>query len=113
MKKPNCTFADFLKLDVRVGQIKSAIPVVGSNKLLLLSVDTGADYGVVEILSGIAKYVAPADLIDKRVPVVANLEPKQMAGKTSHGFILMGDLEGHIAHLFFLPETLPIGSVIC
>lgn len=113
MKKTNCTFADFLKLDVRVGQIKSAVPVVGSNKLLLLSVDIGADYGVVAILSGIAKYVAPSDLIDKRVPVVANLEPKQMAEKTSNGFILMGDLEGHIAHLIFLPETLPIGSVIC
>lgn len=113
MKKANCTFADFLKLDVRVGQIKSAIPVVGSNKLLLLAVDIGPDYGVVEILSGIAKYTIPTELLEKKVPVVANLEPKQMAGKTSNGFILMGDLEGHIAHLFFLPDTLPVGSVIC
>lgn len=113
MKKTNCTFADFLKLDIRVGQIKTASPVEGSSKLLLLQVDVGPDYGVVDILSGIAKYVSPQDLVDKRVPVVANLAPKLMAGKSSNGFILMGDLEGHIAHLFYLPETLPIGSVIC
>lgn len=113
MKKTNCTFADFLKLDIRVGQIISATAVEGSNKLLLLQVNLGEDYGTVEILSGIAKYITPEDLINKKVPVVANLEPKQMAGKISNGFILMGDLPGHKAHLIFLPETLEPGVVIC
>ena len=113
MKKPNCTYADFEKLDLRVGQIKSAVPVEGSKKLLLLHVDLGPDYGVVEILSGIAKFITPEELIDKRVPVVANLEPKQMAGKTSKGFILMGDLVDHVAQLIFLPDSLPLGTVIC
>lgn len=113
MKKPNCTFEDFLKLDIRVGQIKSAVPMEGSKKLLLLQVDLGPDYGTVEILSGIAKFITPQELIDKRVPVVANLEPKQMAGKTSNGFILMGDLVDHIAQLIFLSDTLPLGTVIC
>ena len=113
MKKPNCTYADFEKLDLRVGQIKSAVPVEGSKKLLLLNVDLGPDYGVVEILSGIAKFITPEELIDKRVPVVANLEPKQMAGKESNGFILMGDLVDHIAQLIFLPDALPFGTVIC
>jgi len=55
----------------------------------------------------------PTDLVDKKVPVVANLEPKQMAGKISNGFILMGDLPGHIAHLFYLPDNLLPGTVIC
>ncbi|OGK62248.1 hypothetical protein A2334_02535 [Candidatus Roizmanbacteria bacterium RIFOXYB2_FULL_38_10] len=113
MKKPNCTFEDFLKLDIRVGQIIEATHITNSSKLLLLRVDLGTDYGIVEILSGIAKYVLPTDLVDKKVPVVANLEPKQMAGKISNGFILMGDLPGHIAHLFYLPDNLLPGTVIC
>jgi len=113
MKKPNCTFEDFLKLDIRVGQIISAVPIEGSNKLLLLQVDLGSDYGIVEILSGIAKFITPPELIDKRVPVVANLEPKRMAGKVSNGFILMGDLAGHVAQLIFLSDSLPVGAIIC
>lgn len=113
MKKTNATFADFLKLDMRAGQIKSAIPVEGSNKLLELTVDLGEDYGVVTILSGIAKYVNPAELIEKKVPVVANLEPKAMAGKFSNGFILMADLADHVPSLIYLDSHVPCGTILC
>jgi len=113
MKKTNATFADFLKLDMRAGQIKSAIPVEGSNKLLELTVDLGEDYGVVTILSGIAKYVNPAELIEKKVPVVANLEPKAMAGKFSNGFILMADLPDHVPSLIYLDSQVPCGTILC
>lgn len=113
MKKANCIFGDFLKLDIRVGQIESAEKIESSSKLLLLKINLGTDYGIVEILSGIAKHISPENLIQKKVPVVANLEPKPMAGKISNGFVLMGDLEGHIPHLIFLPDTLPNGAVIC
>ena len=99
MKKPNATFTDFLKLDLRAGEIKSAVTVEGSNKLLELSIDLGPDYGTVIILSGIAKHVEASALVGKKVPVVANLEPKAMAGKLSNGFVLMADLEGHIPNL--------------
>jgi methionyl-tRNA synthetase len=113
MKKTNCTFNDFLKLDFRVGEIKGALPVPNSSKLLLLQVDLGADYGVVEILSGIAKHISPGNLTGKKVPVLANLDPKPMAGKLSNGFILMADLTGHIPSLIFLPPDIPTGTVLC
>jgi len=113
MKKPIIEFADFLKLDTRAGEIKTANPVEGSNKLLELTLDLGEDYGVVTILSGIAKYVTPESLIGKKVPVIANLAPKQMAGKTSNGFILMGDLPGHIPVIIELPVATPNGSILC
>lgn len=113
MKKPNAAFTDFLKLDLRAGEIKSAVPVENSNKLLELSIDLGSDYGVVIILSGIAKHVDAAALVGKKVPVVANLEPKAMAGKLSNGFVLMADLEGHIPSLIYLDSSVPNGSILC
>ena len=113
MKKNYCSFADFLKLDFRVGEIKQAVSLPNSTKLLLLTVDLGEDYGIVEILSGIAKYVTIEDLIGKKVPVLANLEPKPMAGKISNGFILMADLANHVPSLIFLSSDIPNGTVLC
>ncbi len=113
MKKPLVEFADFLKLDPRAGEIKTAVKVENSNKLLELTVDLGEEYGVVTILSGIAKHFAPESLIGKKVPVMANLAPKQMAGKLSNGFILMVDLAGHVPSLIELPLSTPNGSVLC
>ena len=113
MKKPFASFADFMKLDLRAGEIKTAVPVENSNKLLELTLDLGEDYGVVTILSGIAKHFPADSLIGKKVPVVANLEPKPMAGKVSNGFILMVDLPGHVPVLIELAQTTPNGSVLC
>lgn len=113
MKKPLVEFTDFLKLDARAGEIKSAVKVEGSNKLLELSVDLGQDYGTVIILSGIAKFFTPESLIGKKVPVIANITPKQMAGKASNGFILMIDLENHVPVLIELPASTLNGSILC
>lgn len=113
MKQPLIQFADFLKLDVRAGEIKTATAVANSNKLLELTVDLGEEYGVVTILSGIAKHMPAESLIGKKVPVVANLAPKEMAGKTSNGFILMVDLPGHVPLLIELPIITPNGSILC
>lgn len=113
MKKIHCTFADFVKMDFRVGEIKQAIPLPNSSKLLQLTVDLGEDYGIVEILSGIAKYISYEELVGKKVPVLANLEPKPMAGKVSNGFIIMADLVNHIPLLIFLPQNVPNGTVLC
>ncbi len=57
MKKDLIQYAGFQKLDIRVGEVKSAQPVEGSKKLLQLLVDLGPDYGEVEILSGIDRVV--------------------------------------------------------
>jgi len=113
MKKDTCTFEDFLKLDIRVGEVKSAVFIQNSNKLLEISVDLGTDYGTVIILSGIAKHIKPEEIIGKKLPIVANLGPKKMAGKESHGFILMADLDDHTPILLQLPLSLKNGTVIC
>jgi len=113
MKKPLIEFADFLKLDARAGEIKTATKIKDSNKLLELTLDLGEDYGVVTILSGIAKHYNPEALIGKKVPVIANLAPKQMAGKASNGFILMIDLADHTPRLIELPPSTPNGSILC
>lgn len=113
MKKPLVEFSDFLKLDTRAGEIKTANPVENSNKLLELTLDLGEEYGEVTILSGIAKYFSPETLIGKKVPVIANLTPKPMVGKISNGFILMVDLPEHIPLLIELPISTPNGSILC
>lgn len=113
MKKPLVEFSDFLKLDVRAGEIKTAIKVESSNKLLELTLDLGEEYGVVTILSGISKYYTPESLIGKKVPVVANIAPKQMAGKSSNGFILMIVPLNKIPILIELPSSTVNGSVLC
>ena len=112
MKKPIIEFPDFLKLDARAGEIKTAVAVENSSKLLELTLDLGVDYGVVTILSGIAKHYTPESLIGKKVPVIANLAPKAMAGKISNGFILMVDLPDHVPLLIELSPSTPNGSLL-
>ncbi len=111
MKKDLIQFADFLKLDFRVGEIKSAEPVEKSKKLLQLQVDLGEDYGVVEILSGIAEYYSPDELIGNKYIFLANLEPKQMMGKTSNGMIFAAD-HNDKAVLILVDKEVPNGTVL-
>ena len=95
------TIDDFQKVEIRIGQIKSATPMTGSEKLLILKVDFGHEQR--QIVSGIAKYYSPEDLLDKKVPFVTNLEPRKLMGYESHGMILAAkDSAGH----FSLPEVL-------
>ncbi len=111
MKKTNISFSDFEKLDIRVGEVKEASLVEGSTKVIQMKVDFGEDYGVVEILSGIAKYYKPEDLVGNKYPFVANLEPKKIMGKDSNGMILVADAP---ERFFLLPldKNLKNGTVI-
>ena len=88
MRKDSITYADFAKLDLRVGTIKNVEPVPNSQKLLKLIVNLGEDYGATEILSGIAQYYTPDELIGKQCIFLANLEPKPMAGLISNGMLI-------------------------
>jgi methionine--tRNA ligase beta chain len=92
------SFEDFKKVELRVGEIKSAEPVEGSEKLLKLMVDFGEKDAtdlpaVKQILSGIAKWYTPESLIGKKLIFVTNLEPRMMMGMESQGMILAGDGE--------------------
>lgn len=87
--KPQISLTDFAKLDMRVGTILEAKEVVGSEKLLNLTVDLGKEIGQRTILSGIKKHFDFQSLIETQVLVLANLEPKKMMGLESDGMILM------------------------
>jgi methionyl-tRNA synthetase len=81
-------YEDFAKVELRVGQVKSAEPVPKADKLLRLSVDVGEPESRT-IVAGIAQaYPDPAQLVGKRIVVVANLAPKPLRGITSHGMLL-------------------------
>lgn len=80
------TIDDFAKVDLRVGTVLSCSPVEGSEKLLKFEIDLGEEKRT--ILSGIAKYYVPEELLGKQVIIVANLEPRMMMGIESQGMIL-------------------------
>lgn len=108
MKKELIKYDDFDKLDLRVGEIKTAVNVEKSKKLLLLTVDFGEDYGVVEILAGIALSYTPEQLIGNKYLFVANLEPRPMMGKVSNGMMLAGGEE--TVYLIQVSADIPGGT---
>ncbi|PJA55138.1 methionine--tRNA ligase [Candidatus Roizmanbacteria bacterium CG_4_9_14_3_um_filter_33_18] len=111
MKKGSIDFPDFAKFDLRVGEVKEASLLEGSKKLIILKVDLGEDYGVVEILSGLSPTYQPADLVGNKYIVLANLAPKQMMGSKSNGMILVADDPEKFA-LLPLDKNLKNGTVI-
>ncbi|OYT17233.1 MAG: methionine--tRNA ligase [Bacteroidetes bacterium 4572_77] len=108
--KENIQFDDFSKLDIRVGTILEAEKVAKTKKLLKILVDTGIDKRTV--VSGIAEYYKPADIIGQQVSVLVNLEPKNLRGIPSQGMILMAeDADGSLR--FMAPdETTKNGSEV-
>ncbi len=79
-------YDDFKKVQIQVGEIMSAEPVEGSEKLLKLKVKFGEEER--QILSGIAKFISPDQLVGMKVPFVTNLKPRMMMGLESNGMIL-------------------------
>jgi len=82
-------FEDFSKMDIRVGTILEAEKVAKTDKLLKLKIDTGLDQRTV--VSGIAQYFKPEELIGKRVSILVNLAPRKLKGIDSQGMILMAE----------------------
>jgi methionyl-tRNA synthetase len=87
--KSNCTFDDFQKMDIRVGTIIEAEKVAKTKKLLKLKIDTGIDQRIV--VSGIAEYYNPEEIIGQQVCILVNLEPRELKGIMSQGMILMAE----------------------
>ncbi len=98
--KDEIQFDDFMKMDVRVGEIIGAEKHPNADKLLVLNVDTGIDRRT--IISGIAEHFTPADIIGKKVSVLLNLAPRKIRGIESQGMILMAENEGELS--FISPE---------
>ena len=100
-QKEECTFDDFMKMDIRVGKILEAEKVKKADKLLQLKVDTGVDTRT--ILSGIAEHYTPEEVVGKEVSVLINLAPRKIRGVESQGMILMAEnKEGKLT--FVKPE---------
>ncbi len=100
--KENCEFDDFMKLDFRTGTITAAEKIKKAKKLLKLTVDLGFETRT--IVSGIAEYYKPEEVIGTQVVVVANLGEKKLRGVMSQGMILMAENdEGKLA--FVSPES--------
>lgn len=87
--KEDVTFDDFQKMDIRVVTVLAAEKVAKTKKLLKLKVNTGVDTR--EIISGIAEYYQPEDLVGKQVLMLINLAPKNIKGVDSHGMVLMAE----------------------
>ena len=88
-QKTEVTFDDFQKMDIRVSTILAAEKVAKTKKLLKLTIDTGIDKRT--IVSGIAEYYTPEQLVGRQVLVLANLAPREIKGIESRGMILMAE----------------------
>jgi methionyl-tRNA synthetase len=103
------TIDDFAKVDLRVGEVKSAEPVKGADKLLHLQIDIGEPEPRT-IVAGIALSYKPEQLIGRKVVIVANLQPRKLRGITSHGMIVAASIEGGPAVLAGFQEDIPNGA---
>ena len=108
--RPECSFDDFMKLDLRVGTVLECAKVPKADKLLQFKIDDGLETRT--ILSGIAKHFNPEELIGKQVCFIANLPPRTLRGIVSEGMILSAeDNEGKLSLLTVTPQAKP-GSEI-
>jgi methionyl-tRNA synthetase len=100
---------DFIKVDLRVGEVKSANAVKGADKLLHLTVDIGEPQPR-SIVAGIALAYKPEALVGRKVVIVANLAPRKLRGLESQGMIVAASLEGGNPVLASFLEDVPVGA---
>ena len=103
------TIDDFAKVKLRTAEITACEKVAKSKKLLKLQLDDGR--GGRQVVSGIAQYYQPEDLVGKKIIFVANLAPAKLCGEESNGMILAGDC-GDCVKVVFLDKDTPNGSVV-
>ncbi len=110
MIKDSISFPDFVKLDIRIGKIKTAENVEGSERLIKMKIDLGKEVGTRQIIAGVALHYQVDQLVGKKVAVLVNLESKKMMGMESSGMILAAGDE-QIA--FLMPDKdVPAGSIV-
>lgn len=115
------TIDDFKKVEVRAGKVLAAEKVEGSEKLLKLSVDFGptpalASAGegreIRQVISGIAKYISPEELVGTTCAFVTNLEPREIMGLKSEAMIMAASTEEGQFSLLKIAENIPPGTLI-
>ncbi len=108
--KDFCEFDDFMKLDLRVGKVIECEKVKKSDKLLRFTLQVGSETR--QILSGIAKFHSPEELIGKNVIFIANFKPRKMMGLESQGMILSAEYDDTLSVLTTLKEDIQSGAEI-
>lgn len=121
------TIDDFKKVEIRAGKILSAEPVEGSEKLLKLSVDFGPHFAessdvareekkdIRQVLSGIAKFIKPEELVGTTCAFVTNLEPRSIMGLESQAMIMAfsgNSSEKEFFSLLKVPNDVAPGSLV-
>ncbi|MBL4954221.1 methionine--tRNA ligase [Neobacillus sp. OS1-32] len=100
---------DFMKIDLRVAEVIECEPVKKADKLLKLQLDLG--YEKRQVVSGIAQYYKPEELVGRKVICITNLKPVKLRGELSQGMILAGSKDGRLA-LATVDQTLPKGAKV-
>ena len=108
---PDVTIDDFSKCDMRVCKVLKCEPVKKSDKLLCFTLDDGSGTDR-QILSGIAKYYRPEELVGKTVVAILNLPPRKMMGMASNGMLLSAEKDGKL-NLLMLDDSVPAGAQLC
>ncbi|MCD7804914.1 MAG: methionine--tRNA ligase [Oscillospiraceae bacterium] len=105
---PEITIDDFMKTELRAAKVTDCVKLEKSNKLLKLTLDDGM--GGRQVVSGIAKWYKPEDLIGKTIVVVANLKPAKLCGEMSEGMIVCAEMPDGSAKVTFLDDSVPAGA---
>jgi methionyl-tRNA synthetase len=103
------TIDDFMKIDLRVAEVIQAEPVKKADKLLKLQLDLG--YEKRQVVSGIAQYYKPEELVGRKLICITNLKPVKLRGELSQGMILAGSKDGQLS-LATVDQTLPNGAKV-
>nr|WP_222860491.1 methionine--tRNA ligase [Bacillus rubiinfantis] len=106
---PEIAIDEFMKIDLRVAEVIEAEPVKKADKLLKLQLDLG--YEKRQVVSGIAQYYKPEELVGRKVICITNLKPVKLRGELSQGMILAGSKDGQLS-LATVDQSLPNGSKV-
>jgi methionyl-tRNA synthetase len=108
--KEDITYEDFSRLDIRIATIQAVEKVAKTKKLLKLTLDTGVEMRTV--VSGIAEYYEPDEIVGKQVVFLANLKPKEIKGIESHGMILTASHANGTLALIHPDKVINNGGII-
>lgn len=105
-------YGDFAKVEFKIGEIREAIEVIKSEKLLRLQVDFGEET-LRTVFSGIKKWYKPEDILGKKTVFVTNITPRKIMGEESQAMIFGAeDDNGENMSVLFLDKDLPVGSKV-
>ncbi|GIP15281.1 methionine--tRNA ligase [Paenibacillus montaniterrae] len=107
--KDEITIDEFAKVELRVAQVVAAEPIPKADKLLKLQLDLGYEHR--QVVSGIAKYYKPEELVGKKVICVVNLKPVKLRGELSQGMILAASKDDQLT-LATVPDAMPNGAIV-